>query len=139
MQEPSRLRQAPQKTTGQCWLHPAFFIPCLSTSGPSLCILFSQAAESTELCFNFAYKWFIFTLPLFPGNLALLTALRSLMSFFFFLEFKSNNNYRKGPARLFQMNEVPLKKAVGKNEIKISSATMPTPPVVSNQQYELSV
>lgn len=42
-----------------------FFIPCLSTSGAcgcqwlALCILSSQAAESTELRFSFACKRFI--------------------------------------------------------------------------------
>lgn len=79
-----RAASQPQFTSAQ----GEFFIPCLSTSGAcgcqwlALCILFGQAAESTELRFGFACKTFISTLPLSPGNLALLTALCSLMSFF---------------------------------------------------------
>lgn len=65
---------------------PAQVVLCLSTSGAGgccwfiHCITFSQAAN--ELHFSFASKRFIFTLPLFPRNLALLTALCSLMTFF---------------------------------------------------------
>lgn len=46
---------------------------------------------------------------------------------FFSLEFKNNSNYRKGPAMLFWINEVPLRRAVSKNEMKMSSAMLPTP------------
>lgn len=90
-----------------------FFIPCLSTSGAcgcqwlALCILSSQAAESTELRFSFACKRFI---PWESGS-PYSTLFFNVFFFFFFLEFKSNNNYRKGPARLLQMNEFPLKKS----------------------------
>lgn len=65
---------------------PALVIHCLSTSGAGgycrfiHCITFSLAAD--ELHFSFAYKCFVSTLPLFPRNLALLTALCSLMTFF---------------------------------------------------------